>query len=298
MSISKRAVRGLSGAAIVALLAGPTAAAHVSLDPAEAPAGGFVKLTFRVPNESPAAGTTKVEVRFPQDNPVATVLTKALPGWTVEVATQALATPVKTDDGEVSEAVRSITWTAQQGIRIGPGEFAEFEVEAGPLPDGADQLLLPTAQTYDDGTVTSWIDPPPAAGGAEPEHPAPVLRLVKLPGAGRPGAGPPPPAPAGPTVSSSGGAGAGTGSSPGTVSAAGEADDTARWLGGAGLVLGALAAGLAGGTLLANRRRVTAARPAGGDPDASGGSPAATPSGEGTGDDRDGGGSSPARRDP
>jgi uncharacterized protein YcnI len=303
MSISRRAMRGLSGATLVALLAAPTAAAHVSLDPATAPAGGFVTLTFRVPNESPTAGTTKVEVRFPQDSPVAQVLTKPVPGWTVEVATQALTTPVKTEDGEVSEAVRSIVWTAQQGIRIGPGEFAEFEVAAGPLPDSADQLVMPTAQTYDDGTVTSWTDPPPAAGGAEPEHPAPVLRLVKLPGEGRPGTGPPPPPQAGPSVSSPGAPGAGSGPGNGTglatASSADNADDAARWLGGAGLLLGTLAVGLAGGTMLANRRRV----PAGDGPGASGGSPAADATstagngnGNGNGNGKDGD-DGPARRD-
>lgn len=38
-------------------------------------------------------------------------------------------------DGEpVTKVVRSVTWTAAPGVRIGPGQFAEFRLSAGPLP--------------------------------------------------------------------------------------------------------------------------------------------------------------------
>ena len=50
-------------AATLALAA--TASAHVTLQPEEAPAGGFTRLDVRVPNERDDAGTTKVEVRVP-----------------------------------------------------------------------------------------------------------------------------------------------------------------------------------------------------------------------------------------
>jgi uncharacterized protein YcnI len=50
-------------------------------------------------------------------------------------------------------------------------------VSAGPLPDDVDQLVFPAIQTYDDGETVRWIEETPE-GGAEPEHPAPVLTLT------------------------------------------------------------------------------------------------------------------------
>lgn len=49
----------------VAVLAAPAAMAHVTLQPKQAPAGGFARLDVRVPNESDDAATTKVRVQFP-----------------------------------------------------------------------------------------------------------------------------------------------------------------------------------------------------------------------------------------
>ena len=67
-----------------------------------------------------------------------------------------------------------ITWT---GGTINPGEFQEFEISAGPLPEDVDQILFPTIQTYASGEVVRWIDEP-LESGEEPEHPAPLLTLV------------------------------------------------------------------------------------------------------------------------
>ena len=85
------------------------------------------------------------------------------------------------------ETVRTITWTAGPGVRIRPGEYQEFDVSAGPLPEDTDQLVLPAVQTY--GTAT--------ASGA---------------------------------------------------------DTTARWIGGAGLAVGALGLGVGAGAVLRTRR--------------------------------------------
>jgi hypothetical protein len=60
---------------------------------------------------------------------------------------------------------------------IQPGEFDEFEVSVGPLPEDADQILFPSLQTYQSGEVVRWIDEP-LESGEEPEHPAPLLTLV------------------------------------------------------------------------------------------------------------------------
>src|SRR6185503_19180890 len=111
---------------------------HVSVNPDTATQGGFTKLTFRVPTETENTSTTKVQVSFPASQPLGFVSVKPHPGWTFTVAKTKLATPIKTDDGEVTEAVSTITWTAVSGATaIKPGEFDEFDVSAGPLPKAA-----------------------------------------------------------------------------------------------------------------------------------------------------------------
>ena len=80
--------------------------------------------------------------------------------------------PIERNGRTITEAVSTVTWTADPGTRIGPGEFADFPLSLGPLPTEVDQLVLPAVQTYDDGEVVAW-DQPPAADGSEPERPGP-----------------------------------------------------------------------------------------------------------------------------
>jgi uncharacterized protein len=162
-----------AGAALV--LPATSAFAHVTVNPREAAQGGYAKLAFRVPNEREGVNTTKLEVNFPTDHPLASVSVRPHAGWTYVVDKAKLPTPVKSDDGDISEAVTKITWT---GGAIKPGEFDEFEVSVGPLPDDADSLTFKALQTYSDGQVVRWIEDTPA-GGAAPDHPAPVLKLTK-----------------------------------------------------------------------------------------------------------------------
>ena len=161
----------------VSLLAGAgVASAHVSVNPSEAAVGGFTKLTFRVPNESPTAGTVAVTVDLPADHPFAYVSVKQVPGWSVVPTTSTLPAPVTEGDLTIKEAVTSVTWTADPGTMIGPGEFAEFDISAGPVPD-PETLEFPATQTYNAGEVVQWNEPTPASG-EEPEHPVPTLTIA------------------------------------------------------------------------------------------------------------------------
>jgi periplasmic copper chaperone A len=177
-------LRGLAvaigAAATVLVVAGP-AAAHVTVNPSNATQGGYTKVAFRVPNEKSNAQTVKLEVSLPTDAPIASVSLKPMAGWTGVTEKTKLATPVKTDDGdEITEAVSKITWTAAEGSAIQSGQFQEFEVSLGPLPE-VDQVVFKALQTYSDGDVVRWIEVP-EAGGPEGEHPAPVLKLAKATG--------------------------------------------------------------------------------------------------------------------
>ena len=163
-------------AALVLALAGP-ASAHVTVNPNTAAQGAYTKVSFRVPTESDTASTTKLEVDLPSNTPIASVAIKPLPGWTATTAKTRLTTPIKDDDGDITEAVTKITWTAAAGSEIKPGQFQEFDVSLGPLPTTVNQIVFKALQTYSDGSIVRWIDEP-AGDGSEPDHPAPVLKLT------------------------------------------------------------------------------------------------------------------------
>ncbi len=165
--------------ALVALVALP-AAAHVTITPSSAPKGGEAVLSFNVPNEEPNANTVKLEVLFPTKNPIPSVSTQPMYGWTVAAETTTLAKPVQTDDGEVTQAVSKLTWTATNG-GLQPGEFDLFTISAGPLPTKTNKLTFKVVQTYSNGDVVSWIQQT-VKGTPEPEHPAPTLTLTKASG--------------------------------------------------------------------------------------------------------------------
>jgi uncharacterized protein YcnI len=162
-------------AAVAVLIAGP-ASAHVTVNANGATQGGYTKVAFRVPNEKDTASTTKLEVNLPTDTPIASVSLKPMPGWTAAMVKSKLATPIRNEGGEITEAVSRITWTADAASAIRPGQFQEFEVSLGPLPK-TDQVAFKALQTYSDGEVVRWIEVP-AAGAEEPEHPAPMLKLA------------------------------------------------------------------------------------------------------------------------
>ena len=169
-----RAAAVTAGVALAVLLAAVPAGAHVTIKPDVAKKGSFSVFSFSVPNESGTASTVKVEVTFPTDHPIPVVSVQPIPGWTWSAQKTTLAKPAKTDDGTITEAVSTITWS---GGTIAPGEFQLFTISAGPLPTNTKSLTFKAVQTYSNGDVVRWIEETPK-GGPEPEHPAPVLKLA------------------------------------------------------------------------------------------------------------------------
>jgi uncharacterized protein YcnI len=203
--------RGLIAVALAAVLclgaaAGtPSAWAHVHASSDNSVRGGTAIVTFQVPNESATgAATTALSVTLPN---VASARTETMPGWTA-----------KLDRDAASGTVRSVSWTAAPSGGIPVDQFGLFRI-AVQLPD-TDMVSFPATQTYSDGSSVQWDQPPPnpASGGGEPEHPAPMLMLTAGPGAHEHH-------------------GTSTGSSDQLKS---PSDNTARWLGGAALAVGAL----------------------------------------------------------
>jgi uncharacterized protein YcnI len=164
-------------AAVVAVLAlAPVAGAHVTLQPEQAPAGGFTRLDVRVPNERDNAGTTKVEVQFPPG--FLFVSYEPVPNWDIEISMRKLDKPVEEFGEQITEEVDRVTFTGngEAGV-IQPGQFQDFGLSAG-IPDGkpGSMLTFKAVQTYSNGEVVRWIGPPDA------EEPAPQVELTAAEG--------------------------------------------------------------------------------------------------------------------
>jgi uncharacterized protein YcnI len=178
---------------------------HVSSDNAVRGAAAIV--TFQVPNESDkGAATTALTVTLPN---VASASTETMPGWTARL-----------DRDAASGTVRSVTWTAAPNGGIGVDQFALFRMSVQ-LPD-TDTVSFPATQTYSDGSIVKW-DQPPLPGGGEPEHPAPILTLA-----------------AGPAVPHEHNPPSGMPANHAPAEQSKSPDNTARLLGGAALLVGVL----------------------------------------------------------
>jgi uncharacterized protein YcnI len=213
----------ISAAATTTLYVGSAAAiapasAHVHASSDNAVPGGTALVTFEVPNESNSgAATTALTVDLSN---VTSVQAQTEPGWTV-----------KLDRDAASGVVRSVTWTAAPNGGIPADQFGLFRITVK-LPD-ADTVSFPATQTYADGTVVKW-DQPPGPGGAEPSNPAPVLKLTGGPAA-------PPTHHQKPTSTTAPTATA----TPETQKPRAATDYTTRMLAGAALLFSALSIGIA-----------------------------------------------------
>jgi uncharacterized protein YcnI len=235
----------LLGAWAAGFLGAGAAAAHVSVSSPAAVQGGYASLTFKVPTESDTASTTRLKVQLPPDQPLASVSVLPTPGWAHTVTKAKPASPVGSG---ASEAVSVIEWKADSAASaIKPGEFNQFTISVGPLPK-APSMTFKAIQTYSDGAVVSWIEEAAEGSTAEPEHPAPVLKLAAASGTDSAGhltstgstASPGSTAPAGSTASAS--------ASPSQLTVSGSSEggsdaraNTALGLGALGVLLGGMA---------------------------------------------------------
>lgn len=142
------------------------ASAHVTAHGEQLEKGGEGAIVLRVPNES-TQDTVRVEVTIPAEYDLTRVRTRPAAGWDAAIGRAA------------GGRATSITWTARAGSAIPPGDehYDEFSFTAAPLPTNVDRMMFPTKQIYADGSLANWADE--RTGGAEPEHPAPVVALAE-----------------------------------------------------------------------------------------------------------------------
>jgi uncharacterized protein YcnI len=164
------------GAAVAALLALPAVAtAHVTVQPGAVEGGGFSVVSFRVPNERDDASTTQLRVTLPKDQPIGSVQTTPVPGWKITTATRQLDKPIEMFGEQLDTVVSEVTWTATDG-GIRPGQFQDFNLSLGQLPDSG-ELVFNTLQTYSSGERVNW-NQVAADPAVEPERPAPILTIT------------------------------------------------------------------------------------------------------------------------
>ena len=163
-----RKLSALAAALLAVALSSPTALAHVTVQPNEAPAGSFFRFAVRVPTERDDASTTKVTIKLPEN--LAFVGFQPKEGWKRTVKMKKLDEPIEVSGATIDEVVASVTWT---GGEIAPHEFDEFGFSAR-VPDEPGTLEFEGIQTYSSGEVVRWV------GAPDSEEPAPMVNVVAL----------------------------------------------------------------------------------------------------------------------
>jgi hypothetical protein len=118
----------------------------------------------------------------PEATPIAEMYPLSVNDWAPTSRTRHLQQPVELIHGTLTtDVVDAITWTRVASTPpADPGAPDELTVALGPMPQ-TDRIAFTVVQTYSDGTVVRWADPP----DADPAHPAPAVALVgQAPAAG------------------------------------------------------------------------------------------------------------------
>jgi uncharacterized protein YcnI len=167
-------VKNVAAILALGLLLAPAAAqAHISLHPNTIPAGAFATLDVRVPGEAEGAYVKKVDMLFPQG--FIGVDYENVPGWSVKVIEGKLAKPIQSDDGPIDTQVSQVVWTWRGPLgKVQDGQFIDFPLSVA-IPEEATGKTLEfrTVQSYSNGEVVRWIEPP-----LDADHPSPRINIT------------------------------------------------------------------------------------------------------------------------
>jgi len=167
---------GLTGAALIAALAGPLHA-HVLLDQTSpATVGADYKVVFVVPHGCQGSATIRLRAQIPDG--VIVTRTEPKDGWTVDETRGKYPAAYDQGGAKVSEGVKEVSWS---GSKVPDKTREEFTIDTyltdALKPDTS--LFFPVVQDCEQGT-SRWIEIP--ANGElhsdELKRPAPGVRLV------------------------------------------------------------------------------------------------------------------------
>jgi len=163
-------------ATAASLLAAAPAAAHITIDPAEAPADGYATLQVQVPHGCDGSATRAVRVQIPETVP--SVTPQVHPGW--ELTTKDGPKDAVALHGEtVTRGVKEVVWTAADAGPLPDGRLDLFGMSVK-LPAGkvGDPVYFPTVQQCVEGKG-AWIQiPQPGESEDDLESPAPAVTLT------------------------------------------------------------------------------------------------------------------------
>lgn len=158
----------------VMLTQAATASAQVSIVPGSVKGGTTETFAFRLANQRAGTDSNRLEIIFPAGPPIAFAEVQPARGWTAKINPRPLDPPVRSGDRTISQVVGSIVL---EGGKVGPGQFEQFLVTLGPLPEQGD-LVLETIQGYTNGATDHYsaqagnapviVVSPNAAVGAPP----------------------------------------------------------------------------------------------------------------------------------
>jgi uncharacterized protein YcnI len=153
----------LASAAIVALVAVASAAAHARMSPSVSLANELQLYSLAIPTEKANAFTTKVVLTLPKGFSIDSFVPS--PGWKrVEKSTGSGGNAV----------VTQVTWS---GGHVPTDEDSLFQFLAQPA--GAGTYTFQVQQTYSDGSIVDWSGPESSAA------PAPTIDVVSSVSGGR-----------------------------------------------------------------------------------------------------------------
>lgn len=154
-ALAKSVIVSAAAAAVVLLAAGGIASAHIDPDPIAMQAGTSTTVAFRVEHGCDGSATTSMKFQIPAG--VTDAVGVAKDGWTSNLA------------GDTLEFV---------GGPLAADQEDHFDITfTAPTQPG--DIRFPVIQTCEQGEL-AWIEVA-SEGAAEPEHPAPILKVTAGP---------------------------------------------------------------------------------------------------------------------
>lgn len=170
MSILRTAAA--TGALALALTA--SASAHISADPAEGPADGYMTANFQVPHGCEESPTTRIRIKIPPSVPSVTPGRNAF--WELSTK-EGRKDRVELHGETITRGISEITYTAKTPL---PAHELDMMPVSLKLPAGneGDAVYFPTIQECEKGR-TGWVQIPAEGESADDlESPAPAITLT------------------------------------------------------------------------------------------------------------------------
>ncbi|MCX7684043.1 MAG: YcnI family protein [Acetobacteraceae bacterium] len=162
-----------AAAAALAILPAPRAAAHITLETAQAAPNTWLRAVFRVPHGCGDAATTGIVVRLPAGISGARPMPK--PGWTLAIAPRDPNAPPPAGHGEIAEA-GEIAW---RGGHLPNAHYDEFVIRFRTPNTPGETVWIPVIQECEGGLRTEWTQvPAPGQRITDLPTPAPSLRIL------------------------------------------------------------------------------------------------------------------------